>query len=198
MQFQNGFYEMPPEKLATIVTSLEMFSKPEQQAREKKPGWTLTFVENPDVEWYRDLYRNIGQEWLWFSRAIMPAEELATIIGNPKVEIRALEVDGKVAGLLELDYRVDGECELAFLGVTDGYLGQGVGKWLMNHAIDLAWNNSINRLWIHTCTLDHPRALPFYIKSGFKPYQRQLEIADDPRISGLYPPDAAAYFPIIG
>ena len=198
MNFQNGFYDMPPEKLATIVTSLEMFSKPEQHPREEKSGWSLTYVENPDVEWYRTLYRNIGQEWLWFSRAIMPTEELAVIIGNPKVEIRALEVNGKAAGLLELDYRSDGECELAFLGVTKEFLGQGAGKWLMNHAIDLAWSNSINRLWIHTCTLDHPRALPFYIKSGFIPYERQLEIADDPRISGLFPRDSAAYFPMLG
>jgi len=197
MNFQNGFYVMPPEKLATIVTSLEMFSKPEQKLREEKSDWTLTHVENPDVDWYRAFYRDIGQEWLWFSRADMPAEELATIINDPKVEIRVLEVNGKTAGLLELDYRNDGDCELAFLGVTGDYLGHGAGKWLMNHAIDLAWNNPINRLWIHTCTLDHPRALPFYIKSGFKPYERQLEIADDPRISGLFPRDSAAYFPII-
>ena len=189
---------MPPEKLATIVTALEMFAKPEQEPREEKPGWALTYVENPDVEWYRDLYRDIGQEWLWFSRAIMPVEELATIISDPKVEIRALEVNGKTAGLLELDYRTDGECELAFLGITEEFLGLGAGKWLMNHAIDLAWSNSINRLWIHTCTLDHPRALPFYIKSGFVAYERQLEIADDPRISGLFPRDTASYFPVIG
>ncbi len=198
MQFQNGFYDMPPEKLATIVTALEMFAKPEQEPRVEKPGWVLTYVENPDIEWYRDLYRNIGQEWLWFSRAIMSVEELATIISDPKVEIRALEVNGKTAGLLELDYRTDGECELAFLGITEEFLGLGAGKWLMNHAIDLAWSNSINRLWIHTCTLDHPRALPFYIKSGFVAYERQLEIADDPRISGLFPRDTAAYFPVIG
>ena len=198
MQLQNGFYDIPPEKLATIVTSLEMFSKPEQQPRENKSDWALTHVENPNLEWYRDLYRRIGEEWLWFSRAVMPFEELATIISDQKVEIRALEVNGKTAGLLELDYRVDGECELAFLGVTEEFLGQGAGKWLMNHAIELAWNSSINRLWIHTCTLDHPHALPFYIKSGFKPYQRQLELADDPRASGIFPPDSAAHFPMLG
>ena len=174
-----------------------MFAKPEQRPLEDKPNWTLTLVKKPNADWYRELYIRIGREWLWFSRAIMPIGELATIINNPGIEIRVLEVDGKAEGLLELDYRSDGECELAFFGVSDQLLGQGAGKWLMNHAIDLAWHKPIARLWVHTCTLDHPRALPFYIKSGFIPYQRQLEIADDPRISGTYPTDAAAFFPVL-
>lgn len=201
MEFQNGFYDIPAEKLATIVTSLEMKSKPDLLPREDKPDWTLTHMQNPGVDWYQKLYRQIGQEWLWFSRVVMPHDELASIISDPLVEIRALYIDGKPEGLLELDYRNDNECELAFLGVTEKLLGKGSGKWLMNHAIELAWDDSIsrpiNRLWIHTCTLDHPRALPFYIKSGFKAYSRQLEIAEDPRITGVFPPDTAAYFPVI-
>lgn len=201
MKFQNGFYDIPSDKLATIVTALEMFAKPVQQPCEEKPDWKLTKNDEPEAEWYRHLYRRIGDEWLWFSRAIMSDAELFAIIRDPKVEIYSLKVDGKAEALLELDYRTDGECELAFLGVTDNLLGQGAGKWLMNHAIDLAWSNStkrpINRFWIHTCTMDHPRALPFYIRSGFKAYKRELEIADDPRVSGLFPPDSAKHFPVI-
>ena len=157
----------------------------------------LTYFKNPDAEWYQSLYREIGQEWLWFSRAVMPLDKLAAIVSNPKIEIRALEIDGRAVGLLELDYRVDGDCELAFLGVTGDLFGQGAGKWLMNHAIELAWDSSINRLWIHTCTLDHPHALPFYIKSGFKAFKRQLEIADDPRLAGIFSPNVAAHFPVL-
>ena len=199
MEFNNGFYDLPSEKLATVVTSLEMLAKPALQPRESKPDWELVKNDKPEAEWYRDLYRRIGEEWLWFSRAIMPEDELTAIICDPKVEIYALNVDGKTEGLLELDFRTDGECELAFLGVTENIISSGAGKWLMNHAINLAWDrNSIKRLWIHTCTLDHPRALPFYIRTGFTPYQRQLEIADDPRITGIYSRDTAGYFPVMG
>lgn len=198
MKFTNGFYDLPPEKLATVVTSLEMLAKPALPPHEDKPGWELVKKDRPDTEWYLDLYRRIGEEWLWFSRAVMPAAELSKIIGDPKVEIYALEIDGKAQGLLELDYRTDKECELAFLGVTDEIIGNGAGKWMMNHAIDKAWNgDDIDRLWIHTCTLDHPRALPFYIRSGFKPYSRQLEIADDPRITGVFPPGTSKHFPVL-
>ena len=198
MNMGNGFYDVPDDKLATIVTSLEMFAPPQLAAPADNPGWALRRIEIPDVDWYRDIYRRIGLEWLWFSRIIMPDDELIAIIHDPQVEIRVLEVEGRAEGLLELDYRITGECELAFLGVSDGMLGNGAGKWLMHYAIDLAWKSDIKRLWIHTCTLDHPRALPFYIKSGFAPYKRQLEIADDPRINGHSPRNVAGHYPLFG
>jgi len=194
---QTGFYDVPDDKLATIVTALEMFARPQLPIAANKPGWVLRKVEAPDVDWYRALYRRIGIEWLWFSRIIMPDEELASIIHNPMIDIRVLVIDGREEGLLELDYRQDAECELAFFGVSNTILGIGAGKWLMHHAIDLAWSTSISRLWVHTCTLDHPRALPFYIKSGFKPYKRQLEIADDPRVSGHLPKNVAGHYPLL-
>ncbi len=188
---------MPDNKLATIVTSLEMVARPELGIPTDRPDWELRKVLKPGIDWYRKIYRRIGIEWLWFSRIIMSDEELVSILQNPKVDVRILIVNGKEEGLLELDYRVDGECELAFLGVSDDLLGQGAGKWLMHHAIDLAWQTQIKRLWIHTCTLDHPRALPFYIRSGFKPYKRQLEVADDPRVSGHAPKHSAKHYPLL-
>ena len=89
--------------------------------------------------------------------------------------------EGAVAadeGLLELDFRQSGECELAFFGVTGREIGTGAGRWLMNRAIEQAWAHPIRRFWVHTCTLDHAGALAFYVRSGFVPYRRQIEIAD--------------------
>ncbi len=123
--------------------------------------------------------------------------ELAAIIRSPMVDVHALVHEGRDKGLLELDFREAGQCELAFFGVTADLIGSGAGRWLMNRALELAWSRPVSRVWAHTCTLDHPSALAFYQRSGFRPFRRQIEIADDPRLDGIAPRDAAKHVPII-
>jgi GNAT superfamily N-acetyltransferase len=148
-------------------------------------------------ELVRDLYRRVGEEWLWFSRLRMSDADLAAIIHSPLVEVHALVQDGGDEGLLELDSRESGQCELAFFGVTAELIGSGAGRWLMNRALERAWSQSVSRVWVHTCTLDHPSALAFYQRSGFRPFRRQVEITDDPRLDGTVPRGAARHLPII-
>ena len=148
-------------------------------------------------EWYRDLYRRIGTDWLWFSRLAASDTALATVLHDPAVLVTALAVGGRDEGLLELDFRTEGECELTFFGLTPEIVGGGAGRFLMHHAIELAWARPIRRFWVHTCNLDHPAALPFYIRSGFTPFKLQIEIADDPRLIGLSPRESAPQVPII-
>ncbi|MCF3640507.1 GNAT family N-acetyltransferase [Rhizobium sp. TRM95111] len=197
MMLGNGYTDVPPGKLAAVVTSLEMRERPGKGRDPEQPGLTLRHVAAPATDWYRDLYRRIGTEWLWVSRLVMPAEELTSIIADPAVEVWAVLREGKAEGLLELDFREAGSCELAFFGLTPAIIGQGAGRWLMNRAIERAWSRSIRRFWVHTCSIDHPSALGFYIRSGFVPYQRQIEVFDDPRLSGLLPRDAAPHVPLI-
>jgi GNAT superfamily N-acetyltransferase len=149
------------------------------------------------VSWFRGLYRRIGQDWLWFSRLMLSDDALATIIRDRSIEIYALEYLQQDEGLLELDFRQKGDCELSFFGLTASLIGKGAGRWLMNRAIELAWSRPIGRLWVHTCTLDHPQALTFYLRSGFTAFRRQIEIADDPRTTGILPSTAAPETPII-
>jgi len=196
MLFFDGLTDVPPGKLATIVTSLEMLAPP--QPRPVPAGtWAVRRVQRPALDWYRDLYRRIGEEWLWFSRLAMATDVLRQILQSPEVHIYALVADGHEEGLLELDFRTAGDCELAFFGVTSALLGRGAGRFLMNHAIELAWSHPIQRFWVHTCTLDHPGALDFYRRSGFKPFRTQVEVLDDPRLTGLLPRDAAPHVPLI-
>ncbi len=154
-------------------------------------------MPSPDLDWFRDLYRRVGEEWLWFSRLQMADAELAAIVRSPMVEVHALVHEGRDEGLLELDFREAGQCELAFFGVTAGLIGGGAGRWLMNRALELAWSRPVSRVWVHTCTLDHPSALAFYQRSGFRPFRRQVEIADDPRLDGTSPRAAAKHVPMI-
>jgi GNAT superfamily N-acetyltransferase len=165
--------------------------------RDPEGAWTLRRVPSPDLDWFRDLYRRVGEEWLWFSRLQMADAELAAIIRSPMVEVHALVHEEHDEGLLELDFRQAGQCELAFFGVTADLTGGGAGRWLMNRALELAWSRPVTRVWVHTCTFDHPSALAFYRRSGFRPFRRQIEIAEDPRLDGTAPQGAAKHVPII-
>ncbi len=197
MSLPDGYTDVPAGKLATVVTSLVMQAPPSPRPEPDPAPWVLRPMPAPPLDWYRDLYRRVGEDWLWFSRLRMADGALAAIIHAPAVEVFALSVDGRDEGLLELDFRDAGACELAFFGVTAGQLGTGAGRWLMNRAIERAWAHPIGRFWVHTCTLDHPGALPFYIRSGFVPTRRQIEIADDPRLLGEAPRGAAPHIPIL-
>lgn len=194
----DGYSEVPRSKLAAVVTCLEMRGRPVLRPERAATPWRLREVREPDADWYREIFRRVGLEWLWFSRLAMPRGELEAILRSPDNEVYALEVDGRDEGLVELDFRQAAQCELSFFGVTRAVQGEGAGRWLMNRAIERAWSRPIERFWVHTCTHDHPDALAFYVRTGFHPYARRVEIADDPRLLGLAPTDAAPHIPIIG
>ena len=160
MILPDGYSDVPAGKVAAIVTHLEMTARP--APRPDPAGiWTLRRVETPPLDWFRDLYRRIGEEWLWVSRIRMPDAELAAHLHSPQLEVYALVDGGRDEGLLELDYREPGQCEIVMFGVTAKLVGSGAGRWLMNRALDIAWSRPIERLWLHTCTNDHPAALAF-------------------------------------
>jgi len=196
MLLPDGYSDIPPGKIAAVVTHLEMRERPALPP--DPPGdWTLRRVERPGLDWFRELYRRVGAEWLWFSRLRLSDAELAAILHAPDVEVYALAQDGRDEGLLELDFRAPGECELVFFGVTAKLIGSGAGRFLMNRALARAWAPDVARVWVHTCTLDHPSALAFYQRAGFRPFRRQVEISDDPRLDGTLPRDVARQVPIV-
>lgn len=194
----DGYSDVPAGKLAAVVTCLEMRAPPARRDDPEQPGITLDRVVTPDLAWYRDLYSRIGTEWLWASRLAMADADLAAVLHHPDVEVYGVMKEGRAEGLLELDFREEGICELAFFGLTPATIGGGTGRWLMNRAIARAWSReALHRFWVHTCTLDSPQALNFYIRSGFTPVKRQVEVFDDPRLAGILPETAAPVVPII-
>ena len=192
-----GYYQIAPGKLATIVTSLEMWAKPDLAIPAPRLDVQLSHWPAVSASAYRDLYRLVGEDWLWCSRLLLDDGALNAIVNHPKVDVYAVMHDGIDGGLLELDYRESGNCEIAFFGVGHDLIGGGVGGWLMGQALELAWSRQIERMWVHTCTLDHPSALGFYQRFGFVPFKQQVEILDDPRLDGTLPVSAAAHVPLI-
>jgi len=196
MILPDGYSDVPAGKIAAVVTHLEMTARPAR--RDDPPGaWSLRKIDAPALAWYRDLFRRVGEDWLWFSRARMSDTELAAIIHASGIEVYTLVADGRDESLLELDFREPGQCELAYFGVTSRLIGTGAARFLMNRALELAWSRDVRRVWVHTCTHDHPSAVAFYQRSGFRPFRRQIEIADDPRLDGTAPRTAAKHVPIM-
>ena len=197
MNIPDGYSDIPSGKTASVVTSLQMFEQPPPRPARLDQRWTFRRVDSPDLNEYRDLFRRVGEEWLWVSRLAMPDDELRGVLHDPLIETYAFGCRGADEGLVELDFRAEGECELSFFGLTAPLVGQGAGRWLMNQVQELVWARRIKRFWVQTCTLDHPAALAFYVRSGFVPYRRQIEVADDPRLTGTFPRSAAPQVPLL-
>jgi GNAT superfamily N-acetyltransferase len=198
----NGEYGVPDGKLAVIVTYLEMHDRAATREVSLPEGITFRQIK-PDLAWYRDVFTRVGaQDWLWYGRLNIADTALQAILDDPEVEFFTLSKDGTDEALLELDFRQGGACELAYFGLTAELIGAGAGRYLMNQAIARAWDNTahqraVSRFHVHTCTHDSPQALPFYIRSGFAPYKRAVDIDDDPRLTGVLPATAAAWIPAI-
>lgn len=193
----NGYHNVPPGKLAVIITYLEMRSRATERSPVLPEGVAITQAENPDPDWYRDLFRRVGgTTYLWFSRLRLDDAELSAILKRPNVEIHSVEVDGRSEGLAELNWHSPTECEIEFFGLTDALIGKGVGRALMDVSIARAWSKPIKRLHLQTCTADSPQALAFYMRSGFTPVRQSIEIADDPRLTGVLPRSAGPRIPI--
>ena len=189
----DGIVDLPAGKIAAIATYLEMRSPP--AGSDRPLDGRLERIT--DLARYRALYARIGEPWLWFTRAVMSDEELRRIIRHDGVEALALVRDGQDVAMAELDLRRAGECELVFFGLVPERCGHGLGMPLMHEVIRRVFARPVARMWLHTCTLDHPGAMPFYLRAGFTPYRRAVEIADDPRLSGHLARDAAPNFPIV-
>ena len=193
-----GTTDLPPGKIAAIVTSLEMTVRPPVKA--DPPGTeelSLERLSGSQTERYLAIYRVLGERWMWFSRLVMPRAQLESILTDPAVALYVLRREGRDAGLLELDFRVAGECELAFFGIDEAGLGKGAGRWLMNRALELVWAAPIRRFWVHTCTIDHQGAVEFYQRSGFSVFKRGVEVDDDPRLKGALRRESVPHHPVV-
>ncbi len=164
------------DSIETTVTYLEMRAPPQRPAR-PTPMKRLAILraEPPTVSFYRYLYERIGALWNWTERRLLDDEALAAIIGDERVEIYVLYVAGVPAGYAELDRRIEGEVEIAYFGLLPEFVGRGLGAYFLDWAVAAAWTRGPERVWLHTCDLDHPRALSVYQRAGFVPYRQQIE-----------------------
>ncbi|MBO0663155.1 GNAT family N-acetyltransferase [Jiella sp. MQZ9-1] len=198
MVLPDGFTDIPLGKIAAIATILERREPPETGSHIAidQPGWRFALVEAPDLDWYSDLIRRVGSHHLWYQRLIQSPDAITAKITSPATVIHALFVDGTAQGIAELDFSQKGAAELVYFGVTPELAGSGAAHVMMSQLVRFAFGRGIERLWLHTNTIDHPRAMAFYHRAGFTPVRQMLELADDPRLIGLFPRETAPQVPL--
>jgi GNAT superfamily N-acetyltransferase len=135
---QNGYTDLPLGKLANVVTYLEMDTPPPFEASPTMSEFKIRRVAQPGLDWYRRLYRAIGEPWLWFSRLRLSDDQLRAIIHDPAVDVFALSHADEDHGLLEFDRRDMPDIELSFFGITPALIGKGAGRALLQHCVPLA------------------------------------------------------------
>jgi GNAT superfamily N-acetyltransferase len=187
----------PPGHLKVTVTYLEMATKPMRRQRPHPQGLSLLRAENCTLSFYRYLYDTVGEEWLWWFRRAMPADELRSILADERVEIYVAYVSGVPAGYVELSRTTPGTCDIQYLGLVPEFIGRGIGPWLLDWAIEAAWNGAgVEKVAVNTCDLDHASALMTYQKAGFQPVGQEVRFDPDPRLVGLVPLSAGAHIPL--
>ena len=163
----------PRDLVDVTVFYLEMRAHSQRTIPQPRDGLAVIHVLAPSVRYYRFLYDAVGHDYRWLSRRRLADSELAAVIGDPLNELHVLHVDGSPAGFTELDHRKPGEIELVQFGLTAEFIGQGLGKWFLQWTIDRAWASQPKRFWLHTCTLDHPAAVPNYKQAGFSQFKEE-------------------------
>lgn len=173
------------QTLEVTTIYLQMLWPPRAGQQEPPPprdDLVVMRADKPPIRFYRYLYDNVGAAWLWYERRLLGDEQLAAVIHDPAVEVNVLHAGGVPAGYAELDRRTPGQVELAYFGLMPEFIGQGLGGHFLRWAVKRAWVPGPDRVWVHTCSLDHPRALETYVAAGFHEYKRETSSIPDPRL----------------
>jgi GNAT superfamily N-acetyltransferase len=143
---------------------------PSRLKRKPLPPGNARLVRHaePDAARYRELYRRVGEQWHWRDRLAWSDERLAKHLGRPVVHVWELLVDDALAGYFELEEQPGPVVEIVYFGLTPEFIGKGYGGAMLTSAVDEAFELGANAVWLHTCTLDSPKALPNYKARGFQ------------------------------
>jgi ribosomal protein S18 acetylase RimI-like enzyme len=164
------------------VWYLQMHEAPARSEAVPPEGVSVVRAMSPSTHFYRYLYETVGAPWLWVERRRMPDEELAAILLDDDVHLYVAYSNGVPAGYFELDARRPLEVEIAYFGLMPEQIGRGLGRWMMQECLARAWAlPGSARVWVHTCSLDHPRALGNYEAAGMVRYDVREETVWDPR-----------------
>lgn len=157
-----------------VITYLERREAPPSTEPTPPPGGLVVEAQKPPVSYYRYLYEQVGRDYQWTDRNQLSDAQLRAELDAPGVRVFVLHFEGVPAGYVELAER-DRETQIVYFGLMPEFHGRGLGRFLLDWAVHRAYLRPIERLWVHTCTLDHPRALEVYKKAGFRAYRQETK-----------------------
>ena len=168
-------------RVTVVRTYLEQRSRPElPPSPVNDASVRVVRIGEPDVPLFRRVYRDVGGPYHWRDRNLMSDEAIRDHFTSPGVQLWVLYVGETPAGFFELQRHGDGSVEIVYFGIASAFFGRGLGRYLLARAVEQAWALNANRVWLHTCTLDSPSALPNYIGRGFEPYKTETYETDIP------------------
>jgi GNAT superfamily N-acetyltransferase len=136
-------------------------------ARVSSPDIVVTRVTAPDPSLWRWLYTEVGRAYRWFDRLGWTDDEARAYLEDPRTSLWLLRVGADTAGYFELRTEEDGGVEIVYFGLLPAFTGRRLGGHLLTEAVERAWSLGASRVWLHTCTFDHPAAIPNYLSRGF-------------------------------
>ena len=167
--------------VTVVRTYLEQRTRPDLAAPSvDDPSVRVERVPAPDVALFRLLYRDVGGPYHWRDRNLVADDALRDHFTAPNVELWVQYVHDAPAGFFELQRHADESVEIVYFGIVSTFFGRGLGKHLLTRAVEQAWRLNPTRVWLHTCTLDSPSALPNYLARGFEPYKTETYETDVP------------------
>lgn len=175
-------------RIGVDVTFLCMDRPPPGIPPALPPGYSIHQTFRPGVAWYRALYDAVGQDYCWWLRRVMPDAELARLLCGPGIAVHVLYDGSEPAGFCELDSRYAPDVNIAYFGLLPAWIGRGVGQAFLHSMVARAWGLRPAVLRVNTCSADHPRALPNYLRAGFRKVRTLHEVWTIPHALGLVPP----------
>lgn len=160
--------------MSSTISHFEMNSREEFCSAEIPEGLDLRMESDPGVS--ERLYREVGADWQWRDRLIWSAEEWGEWIGKGEVMVWRAFFEDREAGYVEMEKQEKGTVEVVYFGLLPTMIGKGLGGGTLSLAVKEAWAmGGVKRVWLHTCTEDHPHAVSNYEKRGFRLFKTEAE-----------------------
>jgi GNAT superfamily N-acetyltransferase len=168
------------DQVEVTRTYLELREKPSLGVIDWPPGVTLQRELHCSIALARALYASVGRPYHWYDRDKMSDSDLAAHVAQPNVETWVLRDGARAIGYFELLREESHSTEIVYFGLVQAAHGRGLGRKLLEGAIQAAFSGDTSRVWLHTCTQDHPAALPNYKARGFVPFRSEKYMAQRP------------------
>ena len=135
----------------------------------------------PDFQLNKFFYKQVGKKHRWIDRLSWTDEKWINFISNKNLETYVISESDDLIGFFELLYNPDlNETEISYFGLLEEYIGKGIGGYALSEAIKKSFEKNIKRVWLHTCTLDHPNALKNYVARGMRVFRKEnINILDN-------------------
>jgi ribosomal protein S18 acetylase RimI-like enzyme len=136
--------------------------------------YSLNLLEPQNFQLNKFFYKNIGKKHKWIDRLVWTENQWIDYVSSEKVKTYVLKYKGDLAGFFELIFHSEeNEVEIAYFGILEEYQNKKLGSYLLSQAIQKSFEKDINRVWVHTCSLDHKNALNNYIARGMKIFKTE-------------------------